>query len=316
MLSIPVLQTAALMPWWAPRSWCEAAAPIVSLGFLSGGFSPISAEKADALVLGFMPSVHDLAFWSVVLAAAACLMFAGSVIAVRTVGARRGEVERSREPEPSPLTAERARIARDMHDELGASVTRIKLLSELIERNANSPDTAMGHARRISRIAAELSQAMDEIVWAVNPEKDRLENLVHYLGAFTEELLGATHLSYRLDFPEHLPDLHLPAQVRHQLFLAAKEALNNAVKHSHATSVGLRLSLTNDCVEICVQDNGIGFDPAATQTQRNGLRNLCQRLESVGGSCGVTSNPGAGTSVRLAVPLSAWACGGHHPCAT
>ena len=111
-------------------------------------------------------------------------------------------------------------------------------------------------------------------------------------------------------------DLHLPAQVRHQLFLAAKEALNNAVKHSHATSVGLRLSLTNDCVEICVQDNGIGFDPAATQTQRNGLRNLCQRLESVGGSCGVTSNPGAGTSVRLAVPLSAWACGGHHPCAT
>ena len=201
------------------------------------------------------------------------------------------------------LEAERARIARDMHDELGTHVTRIKLLGELIERETACPAKAFGYARRISRIATELAQAMDEIVWAVSPEKDRLENFVHYLSAFTEELLSATHLTYRLDFPKEVPEFFLPADVRHNLFLAAKEALHNAVKHSRGTTVHVGLSLTGELLEVSVRDDGVGFAPAAASEEGDGLRNLCERLRAIGGTCAVQSQPGQGTSIHLLVPL-------------
>jgi signal transduction histidine kinase len=255
-------------------------------GIMLAWFSPLGNGWTGSLVLG-----------------AALLLAAGAALAVcGMVGRRRQGRQRQA---LSALEAERARIARDMHDELGAGVTRIKLLSELIEREVPSPTRAFGHARRISRIAAELAQSMDEIVWSVNPEKDRLEHLVSYLGAFTEELLGATHLGFRLDFPEHVPDIHLPPEVRHHLFLAVKEALNNAIKHSHATTVTVGLALAGDRLEISVRDDGRGLDTGSLPGDRNGLRNLRQRLKSIGGDCAVESQPGAGTTVRLGVTLPA-----------
>lgn len=223
-------------------------------------------------------------------------------VAIRSLESRKYRQRLRLLEQQNALSAERARIAKDMHDELGANLTRIKLLSELIERESSAPDQTARHARHISRTARELAQGMDEIVWAVNPKKDRLDNLVFYVGAFVEELLGVTHLRYRLHLPDEAPDLTLPAEVRHHVFLAMKEALHNVVKHSQATEVQVRLRLMGRQLEIQVEDDGIGFEPDSADSKRNGLANMRQRLARIAGTCTIESRPGAGTKVKLTVP--------------
>jgi len=138
---------------------------------------------------------------------------------------------------------ERSRISRDLHDVLGPTLTQIKLLGELLELEAARPEQVTSHARLVSAKARQLADDMDEIVWAVNPQKDHLENLAFYLGRYTEQFLELADLHCRLDIPDVLPEIPLPAPVRHRLFLAVKEALNNAVKHAGATEVQLSLAV-------------------------------------------------------------------------
>lgn len=204
----------------------------------------------------------------------------------------------------SARDAERTRIARDMHDQLGADLTRIKLLGELVERDLGTPALAAQHARRISDTARELARTMDEIVWAVDPRKDHLRNLVSYLGSFTEEFLGATPLRCRLDLPAAVPEMPVSAELRHHLFLAVKEALHNAVKHAEASEIRLRVTLAGETLTLVIEDNGRGFAAAAPgESDRHGLANLHRRLAAVNGSCQVTSQPGQGTRVTLSAPL-------------
>lgn len=209
------------------------------------------------------------------------------------------------------LEQERARIARDLHDDLGAAVTQIKLLGELVEHNAAQPGQTARLGHQIALTSRELAQHMDELVWVVNPQKDHLENLMSYLAAYSEELLGMTDIRCRLDFPDELPDVPLSGHLRHGLFLAFKEALNNVVQHAQATEVHVRLCLTPAELVLSVEDNGEGFEsrkPTAGSRKGlggNGLSNMQARLSEVGGTCHVESRPGVGTEVELRVRLSA-----------
>jgi signal transduction histidine kinase len=203
------------------------------------------------------------------------------------------------------LEKERARIARDIHDQVGASLTQISLLGELVEGDKNQPAEVEAHARQIEQTALETTRALDEIVWTVNPSNDTLDGLITYVCKYAQDYLAVAGLKYRLEAPPQLPATPISPEVRHNLFLAAKEAITNVVRHAQATAVVIRIRLEAGRFSLEVQDNGRGLgglDPAAVQT-RNGLRNMRKRMADIGGSFSIDPAPEAGALVRLAVPL-------------
>ena len=151
-----------------------------------------------------------------------------------------------------------------------------------------------------------MTQTMDEIVWAVNPRHDRFDQMMMYLDAYAQEFLESTDLQSCVEFPSPLPSRQISAQVRHDLFLAFKEALNNLVRHAAARRVSISLTVRPDGFSLCVEDDGVGFivDPsAALRTGAgNGLANMQSRLASVGGHCTMDSAPGRGTRVVFELP--------------
>jgi len=201
------------------------------------------------------------------------------------------------------LEQERGRIAKDIHDDLGSSLTRIMLLGTRAEQDLAENKDIQPHLHKIVAFSRATVQAMDEIVWAVNPKHDTLEGLVGYLTQYTEQLFEDTPIRCRLEMPIASPSLVLPAEVRHDLFLVVKEALNNVLKHSGASEVRVAVSARGETVQIAIDDNGRGFDAGTARPGRkgNGLDNMRRRMESAGGRVDVASTPGHGT--RLSVNL-------------
>lgn len=211
------------------------------------------------------------------------------------------------------LERERARIARDIHDDLGASLTRITMLSQSVRAELDSTVAAAEDVDQIYSTARELTRAMDEIVWAVNPRHDTLDSLVTYLGRFAQQFLSSVGVRCRLDVPLYLPPARVTSEVRHNVFLALKEALHNVVKHAQATEVRITLEHRGGGFVLWVIDNGTGFIPdshltktaAGFDTTRfssgNGLANMRKRLEEIGGQCVWDSAPGEGTRVQFVV---------------
>ena len=174
-----------------------------------------------------------------------------------------------------------------------------------------------GKLDAIADTSRELLQSLDEIVWAVNPHNDTLEHLAAYLGQYVTEYLQNTAVECELHIPRSLPDRPLSAEIRHNLFLAFEEVLNNALKHGRASRVRVEMAAGPSRFEITVADNGCGFDAAAAErtaasgaadrTKRggNGLRNMRKRLDEIGGQSAISSRPGGGATVTLSVPLGA-----------
>ncbi len=204
------------------------------------------------------------------------------------------------------LEKERTRIARDLHDDLGAGLTQISLLSDLGQKNSAAPRYVEANFRQISTGARQIVQTMEAIVWAVNPKNDTLDQLADYLPKFAVEFLRFTPIRCRIDVPTLLPEIALTAEVRHNLYLTVKEALNNIVKHSGASEVWIRLSVQESIFSIAIEDNGCGFN--AQQVLRpapgNGLPNMRKRLEQAGGKLEVESASGQGTKIRLVLQLN------------
>ncbi len=216
------------------------------------------------------------------------------------------------------LERERARIARDIHDDLGASLTRITMLSQSVRSDVQNQPEAAAEVDQIHSTAREITRAMDEIVWAVNPKYDTLDSLAAYLSRYAQQYLSSVNIRCRLKVPLQLPALALSAEVRHNVFLAFKETLNNTVKHARATEVFISLELRPAGFVLLVGDNGRGFhwDPAGPQAAGsgdglraaagNGLANIQKRLEEIGGRCDWDTAPGKGTRVTLAVEVKEW----------
>ncbi len=201
------------------------------------------------------------------------------------------------------LERERARIARDLHDQLGANLTQVALLGELAESDKNLPNEVASHARQISQTARDTTHALDEIVWTVNPANDTLDGLINYVCKYAQEYLALAGLRYRLEVPSQLPPVPISPELRHNVFLAAKEAVNNVVKHSGASSAWLRLRLEPDRFVLEIEDDGRGLPPQLDKKGRNGLRNMRKRMEEIGGQFALRPGAQAGTLVSLAAPL-------------
>src|ERR1019366_8335814 len=190
---------------------------------------------------------------------------------------------------------ERTRIARDIHDDVGSSLARIAMLSELAEADKDRPEQVEVHVRKIAGSARATVRSLDEIIWAISPEHDTWNSLVEYLGPTPTEFIEGTSLPCRLKLPLDLPDHPLSSEARHALFLIIKEAFHNALKHSQASLVQLRVLQTTTGLEITIADDGCGLDQGSTGGRGHGLANMRGRIAALGGEFGVESAPGRGT---------------------
>ena len=223
-------------------------------------------------------------------------------VAQRTLQLQHEIRERERAERQHALEAERSRIARDLHDDLGSSLTEINVLASTGQRPRAGDGSHPTLFKTIADKARGLVAALDVIVWAVDPEDNSLQSLADYLSGYTREYLANPSIACRFKIPVTLPDVQLDGEIRHELLMVVKETLNNIVRHAGATEVEFQLSVTADVLEIRIVDNGKGFDPN-TEAGGYGLRNRSARLTKIGGGCHIESRAGVGTTVRVQLPL-------------
>lgn len=229
---------------------------------------------------------------------AAVVVFRERVLARHRI--RRAEGERA-------VVQERTRIAQDIHDELGASLAQIGWLADLGgggELSGSGAAEARGSFASIAQRARAVVAALDEIVWAVNPHNDNLPQLADYIGRLVDECSQTGQTRCRKEIPENLPPVAIRAESRHNLTLVVKEALANTLQHAGAAGLWLRLKWEEPNLEIVVEDDGCGFDPATTDERGNGLRNQHARMTKIGGEVDVRSVAGQGTSTRIRLRLA------------
>jgi len=238
------------------------------------------------------------------------LMMTGMVlvvaIVVRLAERRRAQLQIRRLEQESAVAAERARIARDIHDEVGASLTKISKLTELMDWTSKPEDDQAGVTRNIADTARDTIRAMDEIVWAINPKNDTLKEMADYLVHYAQDFLRPTGVACELDVPLEVPEIPLTAEVRHNLFMVVKEALHNAVKHAAPRRIKLGLEFhPENQLSIVVSDDGRGFHLDQAAAVGNGLENMNRRMREIGGELKLQSEPGQGTTVTLLLSLTA-----------
>ena len=282
--------------------------------FLPGG-QPTGAE-AGVRVVVVPPWYWRRDVWA---GCAAVGLVAGALVA-RAVSLRRMRRQLDELERVHTLDRERARIARDLHDDIGAGLTEIAMQTDWVRREVQGLASAatVARAEKACASAMDLVRSVDAIVWAVNPANDTLDRFVPYLTHSAEQFLDAAGVSVRFDVPDKVPPLPLAGTVRHDLFLVVREAINNAVKHAHPQVVRLSVRLENGVADgshangpqlvIAIEDDGRGFSlpssaTAAQNTGRSGLTNMRRRVENLGGRFVIESRPGAGTRIELAVPL-------------
>jgi signal transduction histidine kinase len=212
--------------------------------------------------------------------------------------------ERERIERRHALEAERSRIARDLHDDLGSSLTEISVLASTGQLPQSTEVSQPGLFQAIGAKARSLISALDVIVWAVDPEDNSLQSLADYLSGYTSEFFSHTSIACRLRVPVSFPPITLEGRVRHDLLMAVKEALNNIVRHADATEVELRMAMADHSLEIDILDNGKGIREVR-RDGGHGLKNLAARLEKIGGSCVVQPRADRGTIVRIRLPFAA-----------
>lgn len=221
----------------------------------------------------------------------------------RTVSQRRLKARLRRLEQEHALEKERARIARDLHDDLGASLTEVGLLADRLV-STPAPEVAShlaGLAWRTRRLATELSG----IVWTMSPKNSTLDRLGEFIRQYAQRLFRATAIECLVRGGDQLPAVPLAPDPQHQLLATTKEALNNVLKHSNASRVVLTLALVDETFELSIADNGVGFTPQDSGiSDGNGLRNMKSRIEEIGGSLAIASAPGEGTRVTFRFPLN------------
>jgi signal transduction histidine kinase len=252
-------------------------------------------EKQSIQIGLILPVTHQPWFWTLIALVAISLLVA--------VWRYLAWMKIQRE---NVLEQERTRIAMDLHDDLGGGLTEIAMLSEVAQQDIHQPEQVSEHLKRIFRSSREMTQALDEIVWAVNPANDTLEKLITFSGEFARELLEPAGIRCRLEMPEEIPPIELKSQTRHQLCMVLKECLNNIAKHACASEVRLRMDLTGRTLSIHIEDNGIGFDTTALLDKagrHDGVKNMRKRMLDIQGKFEIESTPTKGTVTHLQVRI-------------
>ena len=191
---------------------------------------------------------------------------------------------------------ERQRISADMHDELGAGMTAIRLMSE-IARNKMKESTPV-EIERISHSADEVLNKMNAIIWSMNSGNDTLDNLVSYIRSYALEYFESTQVDCRVNTPPNIEALEITGDKRRNIFLCVKETLNNALKHANASLITIDFNINHE-LQIKITDNGVGIDLQKLRQFGNGLKNISRRMQSIGGSYHIENNNGTITTLTL-----------------
>ncbi len=233
--------------------------------------------------------------------ACAVVAFAGLVGGVVLLAARaRMRRKLTRLELANALERERTRISRNLHDDLGARTTKISVLAAAASRSVELPETSR-QLHDVSQAARQLVRALDETVWTVNPGNDSLANLLDYVTHYAEEFFLDTAVRCQLKIPVHIEDRSMSPELRHSLLAIIKESLNNALKHSGARTVVVAANVEGRSLAFTIRDDGCGFSPDAP-VAGNGLANLRARAAAIGARIEIQSQPGQGTTLRVAVP--------------
>jgi signal transduction histidine kinase/ligand-binding sensor domain-containing protein len=247
------------------------------------------------------------AFWQTTwFRVAAIIIFAGlvggAVLAAARVRMRR---KLARLEQAHALERERARISRDLHDDLGARLTQMALLTDLAADDPTAPEQLKFQIKDVAAQARTAVQSLDETVWMVNPQKDTLAHVIEYVARYAEQFFQSMPIHCRLEICRQPPKCMMPGRLRRDIFMLVKEALTNVLKHSQASEVWLHIAVREPLMRITVKDNGRGFE-VSSPNARHGLDNMRRRAEGAGIKVSVHSQIGRGTrlALRIKLPLS------------
>ncbi|MDQ6761781.1 MAG: histidine kinase, partial [Bacteroidota bacterium] len=198
---------------------------------------------------------------------------------------------------------ERRRISRDLHDDIGARLTNINMLSALGQQKINEPQETSEYLKRISNEIQTSGEALDDIVWSIDSKNDSIEEVTARMRRYAADVFDGTAIRYTIIADEKSLPSNLSIGKRRDLFFAFKETINNIQKHAMATEVNINIEAKDNNLLMQVTDNGKGFD-TGKPTHRNGLKNIQQRMQKWGGTCTVQSSAGKGAILKIKLPVS------------
>ncbi len=279
-------------------------------GWRAKAFRVQLRSMADVTVLELPPwwTLKKVLWIAGVLGVVALAAFTWVMVLRRQVVERSRQLEtqiqeRQRAERQRAIEQERTRVAQDLHDELGATITEVSMLGALAKTPSLPVESKERYLDQLTAVSRSLVATLDEIVWAVNPKYDSVASLASYYSLFAQRFLNLAGIACRLQVADAFPATSLDSRLRHGVFLAFREALNNAVRHSGASEVHLALAVVEEELRISVADNGTGFASVEGLPGRDGLVSMRQRMEKLGGKCDIKSLPGAGTTVEFRLPL-------------
>ena len=197
----------------------------------------------------------------------------------------------------------RNKIASDLHDDVGSTLSSISIMSDLLQSQLDNSSRSEQMIRTIGANAHTMLDSMDDIIWSVNPANDKFQNLALRVREYAIPLFEMKNIRFSIDAPEEMNALQMPMDVRRNLYLIAKEAVNNLVKYSHASQADISFGYAYNALTMSVKDNGQGFDLENAKRNRNGLVNMRQRAEQIHGTLTINSEIGKGTCVTLQVKI-------------
>jgi len=277
----------------APKAWAEATI-----------IAPVGGDpwKEMPVNVNLMPTLQPIKvyFWQTGWFQVSLLSLSGLVILISLRLVAQLAFHRK---EQWLLQQERARIARDIHDDLGSRMTQLVLHGEVAQSELPAESETRLQIDRICEDARGILSTMDEILWAVNPKRDAFRDFTSFICGHVEEFFKSSRIQCLFDVDPAVSPVVLSLPLKRTLLMVIKETLNNTVKHSEATEVVLQIKWQAQRLIVAISDNGKGFDQTTLKPGRNGLVNMSQRMTEVGGTCVITSQPGKGCRTEFSIPL-------------
>jgi len=197
----------------------------------------------------------------------------------------------------------RTRIARDLHDDIGSTLSSINMISSMAKGNDGSRKKASEMFNTISSASGQAMELMSDIVWSINPKNDSMEMIIIRMRQYASEILEAANISFTIELNGFDKRVQLPLEIRKDFYLIFKEAINNLAKYSDAQHARIIMNFSHNVIHLVIEDDGVGFDLDQIDSG-NGLKNMKARSRDIKGEFSIYSMPGAGTRVSLDIPLA------------